>query len=47
MVGKGFTVMLNALLPVSRTVSVTVTLKLYGVAVVTEGAVPLRVPIGR
>ena len=45
MVTWGFTVTMNALLPVALTLSVAVTLKLYGVGVGTTGAVPLRVPV--
>jgi hypothetical protein len=44
MVTTGFTVTLNALLPAAPTLSVAVTLKLYGVAIPTDGAVPLSPP---
>src|ERR1035438_2011371 len=41
MVTPGFTVTLNALLTVAVTLSVAVTVKLYGVAATTAGAVPV------
>ena len=43
-VNAGFTVTLKALAAVALTLSVAVTLKLYGVGVVTTGAAPVSVP---